>query len=75
MMGTPPMTVRVPTELLSAAKTAHPELANETDSVLIRAGLAMLAGIAISKVIGELRGKGQTNRVPIPGQSNIDAAA
>jgi hypothetical protein len=74
-MGTPPMSVRIPNELMNAAKAAHPELANESDSVILRAGLTVLAGIAIGKVIGELRGKGQTNRVPIPDQLKIDTAA
>ncbi len=74
-MGTPPLSVRIPNELMNAAKAAHPELANESDSVIIRAAVAIMAGIAVGKVIGELRGKGQTNRVPMPGQIKMDSAA
>jgi hypothetical protein len=65
-MPTAQRKARIPRELEDAARARHPELADESVSVLIRAGLALLAGIAINEVIGQLRGKGRTSRVPVP---------
>lgn len=61
---------RVPDELLNAAREHHPELASESTAVLIRAGLAALAGIAIGEIVGQLRGKARTSRVPVPGKTD-----
>jgi len=66
-MPTEARKVRIPRELEDAARAAHPELADETASVLVRAGLALLAGFAIHEVVGQLRGQGRTSRVPVPG--------
>jgi hypothetical protein len=69
-MPTPSSAIRIPPELEAAARAGHPELANENISVLVRAGLAVLAGLAVGEVIGQLRGKGRGSRLPIPSQPN-----
>jgi hypothetical protein len=69
-MATPTRTAHIPPGLESAARANHPELANEPVAVLIRAGLAVLAGIAISDVIGQVRGRGRTSRLPDPSRTD-----
>jgi hypothetical protein len=69
-MPTDARKVRIPRELEEAARAHHPELADETVSVLIRAGLALLADIAIKDVVGQLRGKARTSPVPVPGKAD-----
>jgi hypothetical protein len=55
--GSPRVVARVPESLIDAAKANHPELADETMSVIIRVGLAVLAGVAISKAIDSVKNK------------------
>ena len=50
-MNTPIMAGRVPEGLVTAVREARPELAHAPDSVLIRAGLAALAGLPAREAI------------------------
>lgn len=51
---------RVPDELTAAVRQARPELADASASVLIRAGLAVLAGYGPEEAISKARGAGAT---------------
>lgn len=66
MANAPRITARIPPELTDAARAGlarqHPELARADASVLLRAGLAVLAGLRIPDVIGD--GSGRKLRPP-----------
>jgi hypothetical protein len=55
MAETPLRTVRVPTELESAARRSSPELASLDFATLARVGLAVLAGHAVRDAITLVR--------------------
>jgi hypothetical protein len=63
MAATPPTVVRIPPELETAARANVPELADATSSVLVRVGLAVLAGLAIREAIQGAKG---ANGKPLP---------
>lgn len=62
-MATPVTTVRIPPELETAARAANSELADATQSVLVRVALAVLAGLAIGEAIRSASG---VNGIPLP---------
>ena len=59
-MPTRQLNVSIPEGLEAAVRANRADLADEPTSVLVRAGLAVLAGIAVSQVMSKHR----TQRVP-----------
>lgn len=64
-MGSPTLAGRVPRELEAAARSAAPELEHAPSAVLIRAGLAALAGLPVREAVRAARG-GQRGRARLP---------
>ena len=66
MSKSPVITARIPPELTDAARAGlarqYPELAGADASAVLRAGLALLAGLRIPDVIGD--GQGRKLRLP-----------
>jgi hypothetical protein len=56
---------RIPAELEAAARKAHPELAGQPISLVLRVGLAVLAGLSVGEAITRVRGKSGT-QLPDP---------
>ena len=69
-MPTRQMHVTIPPALEAAARANRTDLADAPTSVLVRAGLAVLAGIAVSQVASQYR----TQRVP-DGVTDLKAEA
>jgi hypothetical protein len=70
-VATPATSVRIPDELIDAVRATHPELAQESKAVIIRAALLIAAGIAIGQIAGELRGNTASARIPVPKQLKL----
>jgi hypothetical protein len=58
MAQTPKAQARIPAELEEAARAASPDLADVSMSVLVRVGLAALAGYDIADAIRQAGGQG-----------------
>ena len=48
---TPRVAARIPDDLMNAARARSPELADASPSLLIRIGLAVLAGFTVAKAL------------------------
>jgi hypothetical protein len=60
---TPRVNVRVPPELITAARANNPEIADKEISVLIRIGLALLAGFTVKSALDNL-GQSRGSKLP-----------
>jgi hypothetical protein len=66
-MPTRQQTVRMPDGLEQAVRSRHPELADEPLALLIRAGLAVLAGWSLTEAVNGLRGRARYDgRIRLP---------
>jgi hypothetical protein len=68
-MATRQTQTRIPEGLEAAVREAQPDLANEALSVLVRVGLAVLAGYGVAEALGKVKGH------PVPRELSPKSAA